>query len=519
MLHPRLPPHSGPLALCAGEALLPLQACVSLLGPRLKLAAVEGILTICTRAMQRRWAGRVITCGSFLHALDCAPMHGLPCWWAVLLCVYGPYRGVCLAFTTYSPTLPNICSEWAVRKAAADTLALLAETLLAASSSDAPCAAGQQQGLAALEALAPDMAAAVEQHLKFDRIPQVRQAAATALQLLGRVPGMQSQQQPVAATGPAQPAARPGSATGQAAAVSAAPAAARGAAPAGGLSQARSNLQAIIAERRRQLQDAGWLPKGPAEVQVYGGQKAGAAGMAACCASSSGSADEAEGGTWSGDRIRAWAGGAGDEQEEAQQAVAAEAGGAAVKHAGTRPPSAAAFQSAAEALQWLDGEPAQQAARKRRGWGSRPASPAKQGGSDAEAGDVPVHIYAPPHPPAQQQQHLWRKNPLAASAEAALGQAAAGPAPTAPAAVPCTHHIEHPHFSLRLQAAPPEAQLCLAAAAQQAAKTVHSVRFWAGSGGADVGIEFALAADTSRWVLCWKLRSAASSFRAMHSRP
>lgn len=49
---------AGALALCAGEALLPLQACVTLLGPRLKLAALEGILLICTRAMQRRWAGR-----------------------------------------------------------------------------------------------------------------------------------------------------------------------------------------------------------------------------------------------------------------------------------------------------------------------------------------------------------------------------------------------------------------------------------------------------------------------------
>ncbi|PRW60522.1 Zinc finger CONSTANS-LIKE 5 isoform A [Chlorella sorokiniana] len=108
---------SGALPLCAGEALLPLQACVSLLGPRLKLAALEGILTICTRAMQR--------------------------------------------------------SEWAVRKAAADTLAQLAETLLGAGGSDAPSAAGQQQqGLTALEALASDMAAAVEQHLKYDRIPQ-----------------------------------------------------------------------------------------------------------------------------------------------------------------------------------------------------------------------------------------------------------------------------------------------------------------------------------------------------------
>ncbi|KAI7837045.1 hypothetical protein COHA_009122 [Chlorella ohadii] len=108
---------SGALALCAGEALLPVQACISLLGPRLKLAALQGILQICTRAMQR--------------------------------------------------------SEWAVRKAAADTLALLAETLLSAGGSNAPIVAGQpQQGLVALEVLAPDMAAAVEAHLKYDRIPQ-----------------------------------------------------------------------------------------------------------------------------------------------------------------------------------------------------------------------------------------------------------------------------------------------------------------------------------------------------------
>lgn len=44
---------AGALALCAGEALLPLQACVRLLGPRLKAAALDGILQLCTRAMQR----------------------------------------------------------------------------------------------------------------------------------------------------------------------------------------------------------------------------------------------------------------------------------------------------------------------------------------------------------------------------------------------------------------------------------------------------------------------------------
>ncbi len=44
----------GALALCAGEALLPLQACITLLGPRLKAAALEGIAQLCTQAMQRR---------------------------------------------------------------------------------------------------------------------------------------------------------------------------------------------------------------------------------------------------------------------------------------------------------------------------------------------------------------------------------------------------------------------------------------------------------------------------------
>lgn len=66
-----LPSHAGALALCAGEALLPVQACVSLLGPRLKLAALQGILQICTRAMQRRWAGSAEGyCGSWVGRLS-----------------------------------------------------------------------------------------------------------------------------------------------------------------------------------------------------------------------------------------------------------------------------------------------------------------------------------------------------------------------------------------------------------------------------------------------------------------
>lgn len=44
---------AGALALCAGEALLPVQGCVACLGPRLKAAALQGILRLCTQAMQR----------------------------------------------------------------------------------------------------------------------------------------------------------------------------------------------------------------------------------------------------------------------------------------------------------------------------------------------------------------------------------------------------------------------------------------------------------------------------------
>lgn len=61
-----------------------------------------------------------------------------------------------------------------MRKAAADTLAALVKTLLAGGAEPSPAAAaavagGGQQGLAALEALAPAMAAALEQHIKYDR--------------------------------------------------------------------------------------------------------------------------------------------------------------------------------------------------------------------------------------------------------------------------------------------------------------------------------------------------------------
>ena len=134
---------SGALALSAGEVLLPVQSCVALLGSRLKAAALAGILRLCGQAMQR--------------------------------------------------------NEWQVRKAAADTLAALVQTLLA---DGGPAAApgvaahaqqGQQQGLAALQNLAPEMAAAVG-HIRYDRIPQVRQAVAALLLQLQRLPGLQQEQ-------------------------------------------------------------------------------------------------------------------------------------------------------------------------------------------------------------------------------------------------------------------------------------------------------------------------------------
>lgn len=47
------PPRAGALALSAAEALLPVQGCIAVLGPRLKAAALHGILQLCTQAMRR----------------------------------------------------------------------------------------------------------------------------------------------------------------------------------------------------------------------------------------------------------------------------------------------------------------------------------------------------------------------------------------------------------------------------------------------------------------------------------
>ena len=132
---------AGALPLTCGEALLPLQGCITLLGPRLRPAAVEAIVGLCCQAMQK--------------------MRG----------------------------------EWQVRRAAADTLATLPGALgqqLPASPKRRPPAAGPaaegdrgQSGREALAELAPTVVEAVQRHLKYDRVPQVRQAALALLQVRG----------------------------------------------------------------------------------------------------------------------------------------------------------------------------------------------------------------------------------------------------------------------------------------------------------------------------------------------
>lgn len=429
--------------------------------------------------------------------------------------------------------LPLCRSEWQVRKAAADTLAVLAETLLAGGkpASDgahalAPAAAAakgvagsgathqqqQEQGVAALESIAPAIVAAVTQYVKYDRIPQVRQAAAAVLLHLYRLPGLQQEERPPAhqlpggrgAAGPRSGRPAAGPAHGKAAAPTAeatdAPAAAAPALAAAspkGLRHSRESLQAVIAERRQQLKAAGWQPA--AAVVVYGpagdSRKTPAAGAAASAppsgvghASSVGSAD----GDWPAaqDRIRAWAGAAEplpplaprpvqDEQQPQQPKQQGERDAAAaaplLASLRLRPPSADVFQAAAEVMERLH---PQHAARRRRAWGSYPASPVKHGigGSGASgaasqtaavqaaAQDAPLEMHLPPAPAgglaatqALAEEHVWRENPLAQSAEgpvlsrphaqAAAGAgaaAAAGAGQLAPQAVPCVHHIEHP---------------------------------------------------------------------------
>lgn len=382
-------------------------------------------------------------------------------------------------------------SEWQVRKAAADTLAALADALLAdpaaaaggggpaqlaggGSSCDAGQGGrqgqGQAQGLDALNSMAPAVSAAVEQHLKYDRIPQVRQAAAAVLQRLQRLPGMlppQEQRPPAQQLSSGAGAGRRGAAptAGEAAALATEDAAHAAAALPGltALGRCRGNLKAIIAERRRQLQQSGWQPAAAAAKAWRGsddcdgsevdGYRAGGLRQA------SGNGSPEEGG------IAAWQ--PGGQHSEEQGPLAPGRDGSAGMAGALRPPSAEAFTVAAGALgrlQLAEEQPGA-AARKRRGWGSLPASPAKLGSPSRRLDrDIPVQVFAPPArphsaagstgygaapvagvPAAQQAGHMWRENPLAHSGEARAGQAApalAAPAPQPPSGA--VHHIEHP---------------------------------------------------------------------------
>eukprot|EP00887_Chlorella_sp_A99_P003844 scaffold11.g3844.t1 len=127
---------AGALEFSCPEVLLPLQGCIALLGPRLRPAAVEGLVGLC--------------CGAMAQG-----------------------------------------AEWKVRRAAAETLTALARVL----SSDARRPEPQQQpgadtgvapadsghgrgesGRQALRALAPRVVEAVGRHLKYDRVPQALRA-------------------------------------------------------------------------------------------------------------------------------------------------------------------------------------------------------------------------------------------------------------------------------------------------------------------------------------------------------
>lgn len=392
-----------------------------------------------------------------------------------------------------------------MRKAAADTLAGLCTALMAPQA--APAAAEeaaqsvrqehQQQGLAALEGIAPAMAAAVQRHLKHDRIPQVRQAAAALLQLLRHAPGMQPQEP----RPPAQQLRHGGLAAGEGAAAALGPltAGCEAAAvdvlapPLDGPGRGRGDLKALIADRRRQLRESGERAAAAAVKAWRLGSAGGDFGKLGGGGSSTGSADDEPG-------IPAWCELRNMPAEPAAAAAeaAAEAGvlaaglqDARVLGAGSRPPSAEAFAAAAAALARLapperqqQAQPAAPAAR-RRGWGSEPASPAKQGSPvKRSSADVPVQVFlarspppaapaglsaAPvagdgqrgatagacvPHGEPQASLHsVWRRNPLAQSAEGPdstveeLGRAAAAAAPmklSAGPALPCAHHVQTP---------------------------------------------------------------------------
>lgn len=125
---PRPPLCAAVAALSAPEAFLPVQACIELLGPRLRATAVHALLRMVVAGMERR-------------------------------------------------------EEWQVRRAAAETLAKLAVALCQQQGGAPPANPAPDSGLAALVEAQQPLLAAVEQHIKYDRVPQVRQAAAAVVQV------------------------------------------------------------------------------------------------------------------------------------------------------------------------------------------------------------------------------------------------------------------------------------------------------------------------------------------------
>jgi hypothetical protein len=382
------------------------------------------------------------------------------------------------------------CSEWQVRKAAVDTLLVLLETL-AAEPAAAQAAAGaaaavatgadaqppqqqqqQQQGAVALVSIAPAIVAAVEQHVRYDRVPQVRKAAAVALRQLHCLPSMQEQRAPARpVTGVRTRLTQPATAGMPAAQAAAAAAqASNGGVQAKGGDQ---SLQAVIADRRQQLNAAVHWRAAAAAVKVHSGP-AGSIGKAAGGqladspgqASSTGSAD-GDGWAAPNERIRAWAGAPESPPQQSPhqlrqqpQPLPKQQQGAAV---GPGLPPAAQFLRAAQAALNRLQPPEQQAdldarlpgSLLRQTWGSQPSSPAKLGSHDLQAAplvlggtagavpsgwtlgpaagclpasavpavpppsrpDGPAGAPMPQHQAPQHQRQLWRQNPLAQSLE------------------------------------------------------------------------------------------------------
>jgi hypothetical protein len=384
------------------------------------------------------------------------------------------------------------CSEWQVRKAAADTLAATAAALLEEPAASAGALAataaaagnggggggggerqGQAQGVAALEGVAPAMLAALERYVRYDRVPQVRTAAAAALQQLRRVPRLQQEQRP-------PPGQLQGGGNGKGAAAAAAGpahvAAPQAGSPLRGLGRSGTSLHAAIAERRQQLKASGERRR-PPDVEVYspagGGSAewersepaaaAAAAGKPLLHGGGGSCVGSADGGEWEAarGRIRAWAGGGFGapvpSPPQAASPLAAQQlrGRAAAEHAEVvlpRPPSPDVFRTADEALYCLKLEAEAREARRRRPWATRPSSPAQPPAAADDDNGLPLPRWspagaAPPQAlahtgPAERQ--VWRANPLA-EAQTGGGGRPFGVA----AAAHCVHHIERPQVCSR----------------------------------------------------------------------